>query len=121
MISQASHKALQLLGCLLTLVSFVVLTSTLGNVSRGIYCHYQSDSKSKLSTIWCHYIDWDFRADLALFSLAGLTFGAAFFSFRLRKQTLNRTFKSIAALWIFVIVIIGLRYLFHHIGLDYYN
>lgn len=112
---------MQLFALFLTLLGCIIAALSLCNSLRDIFCHYQSGSSSGLSRIWCHYIDGDFRGDLAFFIILGMIFGALIFGIRLRTLKLPAMFQSVAILWIAVLLFVFARYLLHFCGIDYTN
>jgi hypothetical protein len=112
---------MQLLALFLTLLGCIIAALSLCNSLRDIFCRYQSGSSSGLSRVWCHYFDWEFRGDLAVFLLLGMIFGTLIFSVRLRTLKPPAMFRSVAILWTAVLLVVFAGRLLHYCGIDYTN
>ncbi len=121
MISNFSLSIIRLFGLLLTVVGSAVAAGFLGNISRGVFCHYQSQADYAFSKVWCHYFDWDFRVDQALFLLGGAIFGATLFLCYFKKKQPAAMYFGIAILWAFTILFVVVRLLLRQLGIDYSN
>jgi hypothetical protein len=119
--SRVMRTLMRLLALFLTLLACIIAALSLCNSLRDIFCHYQSGSGSGLSAIWCHYIDWDFRADVPVVLILGMILGALIFNIRLRPLKLPAMFRSVAILWIAVLLVVFARRLLHYCGIDYAN
>ena len=78
--------------------------------ARYLYCRNFLESKSSLTTFWCHFISQDFRPDLVLIFVLVMIIHPIVFTIRNRKSNLRKLARSFMICLVIALVgILGLE------------